>query len=219
MQIRRPSAFPKKDHKSTRKPKGSTNQALAKTKDHNSYHAKISKSRSQSSTGKNNIGSMRSADHLHVVVSVEGLVADRAGELGGPNEDLRRGGYPVLPFCQPPDPEGGAPHRHGVLPFILIPSFLLLLVPPFRCCWFLVLATHHCHRRRFRGAGAGQADVQRHRDLPGLIGRFLDTGAVAAGGDELAVVMVRLMGCCRRRREAAEEGEGFPDRRRGRRWV
>lgn len=40
---------------------------------------------------------------LHVVVSVECLVADGAGELGGADEDLRRRGDPVLPLVQPPD--------------------------------------------------------------------------------------------------------------------
>lgn len=38
---------------------------------------------------------------LHVVVSVEGLAANWARELGGTNEDLRRCWYPVLTFVQP----------------------------------------------------------------------------------------------------------------------
>ena len=36
--------------------------------------------------------------HLHVVVAIEGFVADSAGELSRTDEDLSRRRNPVLPF-------------------------------------------------------------------------------------------------------------------------
>lgn len=45
--------------------------------------------------------------HLHVVVSVEGFSTDRAGELGGTNEDLGRCRDPVVCGVEGADRRGG----------------------------------------------------------------------------------------------------------------
>lgn len=174
---------------------------------------------------------MDGSPHLHVVVSVEGLAADGAGELRRTNEDLGRGGDPVLPLCEPPYPQRRAPHPHRhraailLFPFPFLLPFFLQLLPSLlssssSCRFFLVVvAAAGCC---IGGAGAGQADVQGNGDLPGCLIGSLCLAAAGGGGDDLVIfLIVVLMGVVVGRggwREA-EEGEGFPDGRGGGRWV
>lgn len=95
--------------------------------------------------------------HLHVIVAVEGLAAHRTGELGRADQNLCRGGDPVLAFRE------AAAASLQSLPLRQAQRVIYITT----AAGFAVLQVMRCVRgSQSAVGGAGRANVQGDGDVP-----------------------------------------------------